>query len=73
MWEEEETHLGSLEGDGGALREAAFEVKDDALEVGLVEDGLLLGSAEEESRAAKVVDLASDALGVIVDGGEEGV
>ena len=58
---------------GGALREAAFEVKDDALEVGLVEDGLLLGSTEEESRAAEVVDLASDALGVIVDGGEEGV
>jgi hypothetical protein len=71
--EEKETPLGSLEGNGGASREAAFEVKNDALEVGLVEDGLLLGSAEEESRAAKVVDLASDALGVIVDGGEEGV
>jgi hypothetical protein len=65
--------LGSLEGNGEALRETTFEVKDDALEVGLVEDRLLLGSAEEESRAAKVVDLASDALGVIVDGGEEGV
>ena len=73
MREEKEAPKGSLEGNGEGLREAAFEVEDDALEVGLVEDGFLLGSAEEESGAAEVVDLASDALGVIVDGGEEGV
>jgi hypothetical protein len=71
--EEKETPKGSLEGSKEGLGKAAFEVKDDALEVGLVEDGFLLGSAKEESGAAEVVDLASDALGVIVDGGEEGV
>jgi hypothetical protein len=71
--EEKETPKGSLDGSGEALGEEAFEVEDDALEVGLIEDGFLLGSTEEESGAAEVVDLASDALGVIVDGGEEGV
>jgi hypothetical protein len=49
----------------------AFEVTDDALEVGLVENGFLLSSAEEESRATEVVDLARNALGVIVDEGKE--
>ena len=51
----------------------AFEIEDDALEVVLVEDLLVLGSAEEEGTATEVVDLASDALGVVVDAGEEAV
>jgi hypothetical protein len=48
-----------------------FEVKDDALEIRFVEDLLALGSAEEERAPAEVVDLASDALGMIVDASEE--
>jgi hypothetical protein len=51
----------------------AFEVADDALEVGLVEDGFLFGSTEKEGGAAEVVDLAGDALGVVVDEGKKAV
>ena len=50
-----------------------FQVADDALEVGLVEDGFFLGGAEKERGATEIVDLAGDALGVIVDGGEESI
>jgi len=51
----------------------SFKVTDDALEIGLVEDWFALGGTEKESVAAKVVDLASDTLGVIVDEGQEAI
>jgi hypothetical protein len=51
----------------------AFEVADDTLEVGFVEDGFFLGGAKKESVAAEVVDLACDTLGVVVEGGEKSV
>jgi hypothetical protein len=50
-----------------------LQVEEDALEVLLIKDLLLLGGAEEERSATEVVDLAGDALGVIVDEGEEAV
>jgi hypothetical protein len=50
-----------------------FEVKDDTFEIGLVEDLLTFGGAEEERTATEVIDLAGDALGVVVDGSEERV
>ena len=34
----------------------SFEVTDDAIDIGLFEDGLLFGSAEEKSGAAETVD-----------------
>jgi hypothetical protein len=55
------------------LADLAFEVEDDALEVCFIEDLLALSSAEKERATAEVVDLASDALGVIVDASEESV
>ena len=39
----------------------------------MVEDLLLLGSPQEQSIATDVVDLAGDALGVVVDAAEETV
>jgi len=48
-----------------------FEIKDDALEIGLVEDLLAFSGAEEERTATEVIDLAGDALGVVVDASEE--
>ena len=53
--------------------ELSFEVKDDAFEVGFVEDLLAFGGTEEESATAEIVDLASDALGMIVNAGQETV
>jgi len=53
--------------------ELSFEVKDDAFEVGFVEDLLTFGGTEEESATAEIVDLASDALGMIVNAGQETV
>jgi hypothetical protein len=50
-----------------------FEVEDDPLEVRFVQDLLVLCSAEEECAATEVVDLASDSLGVIVNGSQESV
>jgi|GEM_PF-6023098 len=57
----------------GASTDLAFEIADDALEVSLVEDGFLLCGAEEERSAAEVVDPAGDALGVVVDEGQEAI
>jgi hypothetical protein len=51
----------------------AFEVEEDPLEVGLIEDLFLLGGAEEESIATEIVDLAGDALGLVVDCADETV
>ena len=50
-----------------------FEVEDDALEVRFVDDLLALGGAEEERATTEVVDLASDALSVVVDASQESV
>ena len=51
----------------------AFEVEQNAFEIVLVEDLLLLGSAQEQGIATDVVDLAGHALGVVVDAAEEAV
>jgi hypothetical protein len=48
-----------------------FEIEDDSLEVRFVQDLLAFGDAEEECAATEVVDLASHALGVVVDTREE--
>ena len=53
--------------------DATFEVEEDPLEVGLIEDLFLLGGAEEERVATEIVDLAGDALGVVVDCADETV
>ena len=50
-----------------------IEVKDDTLEVGFVENLLVLSRAEKESGPANIVDEARNALGVIVKGGDKGV
>jgi hypothetical protein len=65
--------LGPLEEGGKALSEAAFEVEDDTLEISLVKDLLVLSSTQEEGTAAEIVDLAGDALGMVVDAGDEAV
>lgn len=46
---------------------------DDPFEVGFIKDLFVFGGAEEEGAATEIVDLAGDALGVVVDGGEETV
>ncbi len=50
-----------------------LEVKQDAFEVGFIEDLFVFGSAEEESGAADVVDKAGNAFGLVVQGGDEGI
>jgi hypothetical protein len=51
----------------------ALEVEQNAFEIVLIEDLLLLGSAQEQGIATEVVDLASNALGVVVGTAEEAV
>jgi hypothetical protein len=53
--------------------ELTVEVVDDPFEVGFIEDLFAFGDAEQEGVAAEVVDLAGDAFGVVIDGGEETV
>jgi hypothetical protein len=53
--------------------DATFEVEEHPFEISLIKDLFLLGGAEEESAATKVVDLAGDALGLIVDPADETV
>ena len=50
-----------------------LEIENDPFEIGLVEDLFVLGSAQEESAAANIVDLAGHSLGVIVDATDETV
>ena len=57
----------------GGSSDLSFEVEDDTFEIGLVEDGLVLGDAKEESGTAEVVDPPGDTFGVIVDEGQEAV
>ena len=49
----------------------AFQVEDDPFEVGVIQDGLVLGGAQQQGVATQIVDLAGDALGVIVDARDE--
>ena len=51
----------------------ALEIKKHTFEIVLIENLLLLGNAQEQGIATEVVDLASDALGVVVGGAEETV
>ncbi len=51
--------------------ELTIKVVDDPFEVSFIEDLFAFGDAEEEGVAAEVVDLARDALGVIIDGSDE--
>ena len=53
--------------------ELDIEVADDALEVSFIENLFALGDTEEESAAAKIVDPASDAFGVIVDSTDKAI
>jgi hypothetical protein len=46
---------------------------DDASEIGLVQDLLVLSGAEEEGGATEVVDLAGDTFAVVVDASDEAV
>jgi hypothetical protein len=51
----------------------AFEVEDDPFEIHIVEDLLAFSSAKEKCATTKIVDLAGDAFGVVVDGAEEAI
>jgi hypothetical protein len=51
----------------------AFKIEKNTLEVRLVKDLFVLGGAEEECVAADVVDLASDALGVVVNAADKAI
>ena len=53
--------------------ELSFEVEDDAFEICFIENLLAFGGTEKESATTKVVDLARDALGVIVNASQETV
>ena len=48
-----------------------FEIKDDAFEIGFVEDLLAFGRAKEKGATTEVIDLAGDALGMVVDASQE--
>lgn len=50
-----------------------LEVKQDAFEIGFIEDLFVFGSAEEKSGAADVVDETGNAFGLVVQGGDEGI
>ena len=51
----------------------AFQVEDDPLEIGFIEDLFPFGCAEQQSTATEIVDAAGHALGVIVDAADEAV
>ena len=51
----------------------ALEIEQHTFEIVPIEDLLLLGNAQEQGIATDVVDLASNALGVVVDAAEETV
>jgi hypothetical protein len=51
----------------------AFEIENDALQIGLIQDLFPLGGPEEERAAAEVVDPTGHALGVLVDAADEAV
>ena len=53
--------------------ELTFQVKDDASEIRFIEDVLAFCSTKVKGATAKVVDLASDAFGVVVNASQEGV
>jgi hypothetical protein len=55
----------------GASADLTFKVKDDPFEVGVIQDGLVFGGAQQQGVATQVVDLAGHAFGVVVDAGDE--
>jgi hypothetical protein len=69
----EEAPKGLLRECEGLLTDPPFKIKKDTFEIGLVKDLFLLGSAQQESTAANVVDLAGDAFGVIVNAAHKAV
>ena len=52
-----------------ASSDLAFQVEDDPFEVAVVEDALVLGSAEQQGVATQVVDLACHTFRVVVNAG----
>ncbi len=64
---------GPLDREGRGLADLAFEVEDNALEIGFVQDVLALGGSENECTATEVVDPASDALGLVVDASQKAI
>ena len=56
-----------------SLADPSFEIQKDTFEVGLVKDLFLLSSAQQESTAANVIDLAGDTFGVIVNSAHKAV
>jgi hypothetical protein len=55
------------------LADPSFKIQKDTFEVGLVKDLFLFSSAQQESAAAHVVDLAGDAFGMIVNSAHKAV
>lgn len=53
--------------------EHSFEIEEDALEIGRIDDLLELCSAQEEGATTDIVDLTGNALGMVVDGGDKTV
>jgi hypothetical protein len=49
------------------LTDPSFKIKKDTFEIGFIKDLFLLGSAQQESTAANVIDLAGNAFGVVVN------
>ena len=58
---------------GRGSAKLTFEVEQNTFEIVLVEDLLLLGSAQEKGIATDVIDLAGHTLGMVVDAAEETV
>ena len=55
------------------LADPSFKIQKDTFEIGLVKDLFLFSSAQQESTAANVVDLAGDTFGVIVNSAHKAV
>ena len=48
-----------------------FEIENNAFEIGFVENLLAFSGTKEQCAATEVIDLAGDALGVVVDASQE--
>jgi hypothetical protein len=60
-------------GCGRGSANLTFEIEKNTFEIGFIKDLFLFGNTQEQGIATDVVDLASDALGVVVDAAEETV
>ena len=56
-----------------ASSDLALQVEDDPFEIGLVQDFLLFGGAEQQGVATQVVDLACYAFRMVLDAGHKAV